>query len=139
MADLRAQQAQWAQRQDDARAELEGIAAEMRAARYGLVAMLPELPRFAFPSKIIAYTSNGTKTLLMCDPRGHLGRWVVAERLGQVLDVTDVDRAARGLETLMESADEGDSDETAQRAAALFGREVFLGRIEGILDRIFTR
>jgi len=115
------------------------IAAEMRAARYGLVAMLPELPRFAFPSKIIAYTSNGTKTLLMCDPRGHLGRWVVAERLGQVLDVTDVDRAARGLETLMESADEGDSDETAQRAAALFGREVFLGRIEGILDRIFTR
>jgi len=33
MADLRAQQAQWAQRQDDAQAELEGIAAEIEAAQ----------------------------------------------------------------------------------------------------------
>ena len=114
------------------------IAAEMQAARYGLVAMLPELPRYAFPSKIIAYACNGTKALLMCDPSGPLGRWVVAERLGDVLDVTDVDRAAKGLEALLAAPDDGDSRDTADRAATLFGKDVFLGRIEAILARLFA-
>lgn len=113
------------------------IAAEMRAARYGLVAMLPDLPRYAFPSKIIAYTCNGTKALLMCDPRGALGGWIERERLGAVLDVTDPDRAARGLEALLAAPDDGDPRGTARRAATLFGRDVFLGRIEAILDRLF--
>lgn len=114
------------------------IATEMQAARYGLVAMLPELPRFAFPSKIIAYTCNGTKALLMCDPDGHLGRWVVAEQLGDVLDVTDADRAATGIEALLAVTDDTDPRDTASRAATLFGKEVFLGRIEAILDRVFA-
>jgi glycosyltransferase involved in cell wall biosynthesis len=114
------------------------IATEMQAARYGLVAMLPELPRYAFPSKIIAYTCNGTKALLMCDPDGPLGAWIVAERLGDVLDVTDVDHAARGLEDLLAAPDDGDPRDTAKRAATLFGREVFLGRIEAILARNFA-
>ena len=114
------------------------IATEMQAARYGLVAMLPELPKYAFPSKIIAYTCNGTKALLMCDPAGHLGRWVVAERLGDVLDVTDVDRAAKGLEALLAATDDSDPRETATRAATLFGKDVFLLRIEAILARLFA-
>jgi len=114
------------------------IATEMQAARYGLVAMLPELPRYAFPSKIIAYTCNGTKALLMCDPSGSLGRWVVAERLGAVLDVTDVDRAATGIEALLAVTDDSDSRDTADRAATLFGKDVFLGRIEAILARLFA-
>jgi len=114
------------------------IATEMQAARYGLVAMLPELPRYAFPSKIIAYTCNGTKALLMCDPAGHLGRWVVAERLGDVLDVTAADRAAKGIETLLAATDDTDPHDTAERAATLFGKDVFLGRIEAILARLFA-
>lgn len=113
------------------------IATEMQRARYGLVAMLPDLPKYAFPSKIIAYTCNGTKALLMCDPAGNLGGWVAAEQLGAVLDVTDADRAARSLETLLASADEADPRETARRAATLFGRGVFLARIESILGRFF--
>ena len=114
------------------------IATEMQAARYGLVAMLPELPRFAFPSKIIAYTCNGTKALLMCDPAGHLGRWVVAERLGDVLDVTAADRAATGIEALLAATDDTDPHDTAERAATLFGKDVFLGRIDTILARLFA-
>jgi glycosyltransferase involved in cell wall biosynthesis len=114
------------------------IAAEMQAARYGLVAMLPELPRYAFPSKIIAYTCNGTKALLMCDPDGPLGAWVVAERLGDVLDVTDVDRAAKGVEALLAATDDSDPRDTARRAATLFGKDVFLAKIEAILTRIFA-
>jgi len=114
------------------------IATEMQAARYGLVAMLPELPRYAFPSKIIAYTCNGTKALLMCDPSGPLGRWVVAERLGDVLDVTDADRAATGIEALLAVTDDTDPRDTSSRAATLFGKDVFLGRIEAILARLFT-
>lgn len=114
------------------------IATEIQAARYGLVAMLPELPRYAFPSKIIAYTCNGTKALLMCNPDGPLGAWVVGERLGRVLDVTDVDRAARGLEALLAATDDSDSRDTANRAATLFGKDVFLGRIEAILTQIFA-
>ena len=114
------------------------IATEMQAARYGLVAMLPELPRYAFPSKIIAYTCNGTKALLMCDPAGPLGAWVVAERLGAVLDVTDVDRAAKGLEALLAATDDSDPRDTAGRAATLFGKDVFLLRIEAILARLFA-
>jgi hypothetical protein len=114
------------------------IATEMQAARYGLVAMLPELPRYAFPSKIIAYTCNGTKALLMCDPAGHLGRWVVAERLGDVLDVTAADRAATGIEALLAATDDTDPHDTAERAATLFGKDVFLGRIEAILARLFA-
>ena len=114
------------------------IATEMQAARYGLVAMLPELPRYAFPSKIIAYTCNGTKALLMCDPSGPLGRWVVAERLGDVLDVTDADRAATGIEALLAVTDDSDPRDTADRAATLFGKDVFLRRIEAILARLFA-
>ena len=114
------------------------IATEMQAARYGLVAMLPELPRYAFPSKIIAYTCNGTKALLMCDPDGPLGAWVVAERLGDVLDVTDFDRAAKGLEALLAATDDSDPRDTARRAATLFGKDVFLAKIEAILTRIFA-
>lgn len=113
------------------------IATEMQRARYGLVAMLPDLPKYAFPSKIIAYTCNGTKALLMCDPAGDLGRWVAAEHLGAVLDVTDVDRAARGLETLLASVDDAAPHDTASRAATLFGKDVFLARIEAILGRLF--
>jgi Glycosyl transferase 4-like domain len=113
------------------------IATEMQAAQYGLVAMLPELPKYAFPSKIIAYTCNGTKALLMCDPDGHLGRWVIAERLGDVLDVTDVDRAAKGLEAILVATDVTDPRDTSRRAAKLFGKDVFLAKIEAILTRLF--
>lgn len=113
------------------------IATEMQRARFGLVAMLPDLPKYAFPSKIIAYTCNGTQALLMCDPAGALGHWVADEQLGAVLDVTDADRAAKDLETLLAAADEADPRDTARRAATLFGRDVFLSRIESILARLF--
>lgn len=112
------------------------IADEIRRARFGLVAMRADLPRYAFPSKIIAYTSNGTPTLLMCDPEGEMARWIRDEGLGVPFDGTDPDGAARGIDAALASADASSAGRVAGRAAMLFGKELFLERIGGILERI---
>ena len=69
--------------------------------------------------------------------QNYLGRWVIAERLGDVLDVTDVDRAAKGLEAMLAATDVTDPRDTSRRAATLFGKDVFLAKIEAILTRLF--
>lgn len=112
------------------------IAEEMRRARFGLVAMLEDLPKYAFPSKIAAYTCNGTRALVMADAEGALGRWVVREKLGATLDPCDEGRAATGLEKLLTMADEEPPAEVAARARALFGKEAFLNRLGAIVDTV---
>lgn len=110
------------------------IADEMRRARFGLVAMRGDLPKYAFPSKIAAYTCNGTRALVMSDPDGPLGRWIVREGLGATLDPSDEARAAAGLESLLTTGDEQSPTEVAARARVLFGKEAFLARLGTIID-----
>lgn len=111
------------------------IAAEIRRARFGLVAMRPDLPKYAFPSKIIAYTSNGTRALLMCDPNGALSRWIRDEGLGVALDALDVESAGRDLEEALSAPDIPAARDVASRAAEIFGRERFLQRVDDMLRR----
>jgi hypothetical protein len=110
------------------------IAEEMRRARFGLVAMREDLPKYAFPSKIAAYTCNGIRALVMSDPDGALGRWIVREGLGATLDPCDEDRAAGQIETLLANADATSPPEIAARAQAAFGKEAFLTRLGNIVD-----
>lgn len=110
------------------------IADEMRRARFGLVAMQADLPKYAFPSKIAAYTCNGTQVLLMSDPHGSLGRWISLEGLGAALDPRDEARAASSLEALLATDTSHSPTEVAKRARRLFGKTPFLARIGEIVD-----
>jgi len=110
------------------------IADEIRRARFGLVAMQADLPKYAFPSKITAYTCNGTQVLLMSDPDGALGRWISLEGLGATLDPRNEARAARSLETLLGTDDSYPPTEVAKRAQRLFGKAPFLARLSAIVD-----
>ena len=110
------------------------IADEIRRARFGLVGMRADLPKYAFPSKIAAYTCNGTQVLVMSDPDGTFGRWISQEGLGATLDPQDEARAAAHLETLLDTGDAHSPPESAARAQALFGKKSFLARLGAIVD-----
>jgi hypothetical protein len=111
------------------------IADEIRRARFGLVAMRADLPKYAFPSKIAAYTCNGTQVLVMSDPDGALGRWISHEGLGATLDPHDEARAANSLEKLLATAAAHSPTEVAERAQTLFGKNAFLSRLGAIVDQ----
>lgn len=112
------------------------ISEEMRSARFGLVAMRPDLPRYAFPSKIAAYTCNGTQALLMTSPSGELGQWITREGLGVSIDAENEQRAAAQLNGLLAAPKQRSPADIASRAGVLFGKKSFLNKLEAIVDRV---
>lgn len=112
------------------------IAKEMRSARFGLVAMRPDLSRYAFPSKIAAYTCNGTPALLMSDPAGNLGRWISREQLGAAINPENEAQAADQLNRLVTGPGELAPSELAARARELFGKDHFLRQLEEIVNKV---
>lgn len=96
--------------------------------------MQADLPKYSFPSKIAAYTCNGTQVLLMSDPDGSLGRWISLEGLGAILDPREEARAASSLEALLATNTSHSATEVAKRAQRLFGKTPFLARLGEIVD-----
>lgn len=75
----------------------------IRSAKLGLVAAQPGLMNFAFPSKLAAYNSAGTKALVMCETNSSLGEWLSTNELGFTIDPTKLEEGILQLETVLAS------------------------------------
>ncbi|PZT91816.1 MAG: hypothetical protein DI637_01415 [Citromicrobium sp.] len=73
------------------------IAKEIRMARFGLVGAVPELMKYAFPSKMATYLSLGTSVLMMCQTDGPDWQWLLESGNGLPLDPSDINVAASQL------------------------------------------
>ena len=114
----------------------EEVVVEMAKARYGLVGAVPELLHFAFPSKLANYGYAGTPSLMMCDSEGETARWLQSSGLGRALDPVSVDRAAEQLAEVKDGASDLTSLEMHQLTRTEFGMDIYLNRLNELLDSI---
>lgn len=111
------------------------IREEIARSRFGLVGARPDLMRYAFPSKLLAYAAEGTASLVMCAGESHVSSWLAATGFGHALDPVSAETGARQLQSLLCKEDgAGDRAARAARAAEDFGRERYLREIGAMLD-----
>lgn len=79
-----------------------GSAAEakalMRTADLGLVSLVPEVVKYAYPSKTATYAVEGLPLLVACDQESELARTVKDRGLGLSVPTGDVNAMARAIE-----------------------------------------
>lgn len=112
------------------------IVVEMAKARYGLVGAVPELLNYAFPSKLANYGYAGTPSLMMCDGVGETANWLQSSGLGRALDPVSVEQAAGQLAEIKDGASDLTSLEMHQLTRAEFGMDIYLSRLNELLDLI---
>jgi glycosyltransferase involved in cell wall biosynthesis len=98
--------------------------AAMRACDYGVVSLLPNVYRYAFPSKVMTYLSAGCPLLAVIEPESELSRTIVRYDLGYVARGRSVaDVAAAMLTATAERAKwtPGRRRAIQQTCAALYG------------------
>ena len=54
--------------------------------RYGLVCMAEPLSKFAFPSKLAAYLSVGTRTIICSNGNDEIGNYIIENNFGYFID-----------------------------------------------------
>lgn len=80
-----------------------GSAAEakalMRTADLGLVSLVPEVIKYAYPSKTATYAVGGLPLLVACDQESELSRTVQGQGLGLSVPTGDVNAMVQAIET----------------------------------------
>lgn len=106
----------------------------MRTSTVGLVSLVPEVVRHAYPSKTATYFREGLPALVVCESDSELARVVVGEGLGRTCAHGDVDAMATALshEITMSGAE---VDARRKRVRDYADREFDEGRV---LDRWTT-
>jgi glycosyltransferase involved in cell wall biosynthesis len=98
--------------------------AAMRSCDYGVISLLPDVYRYAFPSKCMTYLSAGCPLLAVVEQESELARTIVRHDLGYVVSgQTAADVAAAMLRAAAERAKwtPGRRRAIQQTCAALFG------------------
>lgn len=112
----------------------------MSTAHLGLVTLVPDVVRYAYPSKTATYATEGLPLLVVCEQDSELARTVRDNGLGWSTSATD----RRGLvQALVEAADELATDGFAARRQAVseyaedaFGQHQALDRWSALLADI---
>jgi len=78
---------------------VDAAVAAMRACDYGVVSLLPNVYRYAFPSKSMTYLSAGCPLLAVVEPMSELARTIVRHDLGYVAGAESVADIAAALLT----------------------------------------
>jgi glycosyltransferase involved in cell wall biosynthesis len=115
----------------------DAIERETARARFGLVGAMPDLFRYAFPSKLAAYCSAGIPALVMCDRDSRLAAWLENEGLGHAIGARDAATIAEALTGIL-AASAAQPEPEAIRAAAgrLFSQAEWLRGIDALLDEL---
>ena len=74
------------------------VSRKMMEAKLGLVGAVPDLMRYAFPSKLAAYNSAGVAGLVMCESDSETADWLTENGIGVPIDSTDMNKAAEQIE-----------------------------------------
>lgn len=74
------------------------VSRKMMEAKLGLVGAVPDLMRYAFPSKLAAYNSAGVAGLVMCESDSETADWLAENGIGVPIDSTDMNKAAEQIE-----------------------------------------
>ncbi|WP_419194164.1 glycosyltransferase family 4 protein [Novipirellula herctigrandis] len=90
-----------------------------------VVSLLPDVYRYAFPSKLITYMSQGCPVLVLAESESELGRFPERYKIGYSCSQESVDQIARTIEFAIASAsDRAEFSERSQQAwQDFFGRE----------------
>ncbi|WP_200861831.1 glycosyltransferase family 4 protein [Marinobacter sp. EN3] len=109
--------------------------AAMARAGAGFVSLLPELYRFAYPSKTMTYLEQGCPVLVAVEPSSCLARDVVESGSGLAVPAGDADALSEALIKMAESQER--LSEMRQRALDLssqaFATDVVLARWSSVL------
>lgn len=113
------------------------IAKYIAGAKLGLVAAQPGLMSFAFPSKLAAYNSAGTKALVMCEENGGLSDWLANNEIGFVINPTDLEIAVSQLEQLLTSDKISYSaDEVIEKSHQLYSEDTYIAKMESCIQHL---
>lgn len=113
-----------------------GVAkAAMVRASSGFVSLVPELYRYAYPSKTMTYLEQGCPVLVAVEPESCLARDIVGSAAGLAVPGGDVDRLAEAISSLADDPDRVNSmRRNAQEFAARgFTPDVVLARWSSLL------
>ena len=98
------------------------VSERISVSAFGLVGAVPDLMRYAFPSKLAAYNAVGVPGIVMCNSESGTADWLSEMGVGTCLDPVDITVAAKQLETALESKSHYDSvvvHRTAQKIYSL--------------------
>ncbi len=108
---------------------VETALAAIRASDYGIVSLLPDVYRYAFPSKSMMYLSAGCPLVAVIEPDSELARTVRDHDLGYVAANRSVEDLAEAIATAATERGRwtpSRRQEIAQFASRLYGRDRML-------------
>lgn len=112
----------------------------METSDLGIVSLMPQVVRFAFPSKTATYAEAGLPMLVVVEPESELARKTVAHGLGWSVPAQEPADIARALTAA--AAEKGDGRLAARSAAVKryaleqYGEAAALERWWGLLDDV---
>ncbi len=113
----------------------------MRTADYGLVPLIPEVIRYAYPSKVATYLSENLPVIAVVEPDSELARMVSGERIGFVAAPGDTAGLTQVLDDTITAKDELPSirGQVTAVASGRFSRTAILERWDGLLSQSHQR
>ena len=100
--------------------------------RYGLVCMAEPLSKFAFPSKLAAYLSVGTRTIICSNGNDEIGNYIIENNFGYFIDSSNPKNAATLLNKYL-SKDEDLPIDFAENVEYQFSKNEYFKKLEKIL------
>ena len=111
----------------------------MRSADLGLVSLVPEVVRYAYPSKTASYLAEGVPLLVACEPDSELARTVVDKELGLTVPARDTQAMAEAIQEARKAHQDGTVNRwgstVKSHAREEFGTDMLLDR----WSRLFAR
>ena len=116
---------------------VETALAVMRVCDYGIVSLLADVFRFAYPSKCMMYLSAGCPLLVVVEPHSELARTVEQHGFGHVARSQSIANTAEAITHAV--AERGNwtlerRQAIAQTSQQLFGEEQMLRSWDGLMD-----
>jgi glycosyltransferase involved in cell wall biosynthesis len=113
------------------------IRVEMARSRFGLVGAMPDLMRYAFPSKLAGYAAVGIPSLLMCADNDGMAEWLADTGFGLPLDAISIETGARQIAAIFDHEQSGhERHDILGSVDRYFGRSGYLDRLNQILDEL---
>lgn len=109
--------------------------AAMARASAGFVSLVPELYRYAYPSKTMTYLEQGCPVLVAVETRSCLARDVINNGAGVAVPGGDVDALVNAISSLADDPESLDSmrQKTLEFSAQAFATDVVLARWSSLL------
>lgn len=106
----------------------------IKEARFGLVGAMPDLMKYAFPSKLATYNSVGVQGMVMCAAAEREAIWIKENGLGIAIDPNAPEVMAKDIARALAQTDAPDRQTLIQSAHDVFSKENYLAKFSALLD-----